>query len=84
MNALTMVAEYGFLLVTILCIPAAIGYFFAWAISKNLRHLKLAGLALLIVVAGYVRVNTAEFWAIDSCIDRNGRWDAETKECRDR
>lgn len=76
-----VVLEYGFVILSMLCLPLAL-LLFGWWIYKPGKKILLIGLAALAVyVAGYARMQYAEFWLIDSCLDRGGIYNDQQKAC---
>ncbi|MFC5270591.1 hypothetical protein [Adhaeribacter terreus] len=48
----------------------------------KVKIIAVTGIILcLIIISILAYFNTKDFWAIDACLDKGGRWNYETKKC---
>jgi hypothetical protein len=73
--------EYGLVVLALLLAPAGL---IALLVGGVRRSSKLLGSGVACLAVGAVlllRINYAEFWQIDGCLDQGGRWNHESNAC---
>jgi hypothetical protein len=80
-SSMEVVIEYGVLTLAMLSVPLAIIFLIKYFNSKNYNYIKALFLLLIFATTVFARLNYAEFWLADSCLDSGGSFNYPQLSC---
>jgi hypothetical protein len=73
--------EYGLVVLGLLLAPAGFIVVLVGGRRRNWTVLSVGTACFALGVVLLLRIDFAEFWRIDRCLDQGGRWNQESSTC---
>ena len=73
--------EYGLVVLALLLAPVGFIVVLVGWVWRNRTALSVGAVCLALGVVLLLRIDYAEFWRIDGCLDQGGRWNQKSSTC---